>query len=47
LFFSSVAGLRFDLQDEKVNTTDDAYFDKVVRRMEKIHAVATSPDDEF
>lgn len=35
LFFLGFPGLRFDLQDEKLNTRDNAYFDEVFKRMEK------------
>lgn len=47
LFFSAFPGLRFDLQDENLNTCDDAYFDEVVKRMEKIHAVSIDSNDEI
>ena len=47
LFFSDFPGLRFDLQDEKLDTSSDAYFDEVVRRMGEIHAVTISPDDDI
>jgi hypothetical protein len=47
LFFSGFPGLRFDLQDEKEDTCNDAYFDEVVRRKGEIHAVTISPDDDI
>lgn len=47
LFFSGSPGLRFNLQDQKADTSSDAYFDEVVRRMGEIHAVTISPDDDI
>ena len=47
LFFSGVTGLRFDLQDKELCTSNDNYFDEVVRKMEKIQAVTISPDDDI
>lgn len=47
LFFSGFPGLRFDLQDQKADTSNDHYFDEVVRRMGEIHAVTISPDDDI
>ena len=47
LFFSGIPGLRFDLQDEKTDTANDAYFDEVVKRMGEIHAVTISPGDDI
>jgi hypothetical protein len=47
LFFSGIPGLRFDLHDEKTDTSNDAYFDEVVKRMGEIHAVTISPGDDI
>lgn len=47
LFFSGFPGLRFELQGEKADTSNNAYFDEVVRRMGEIHAVTVSPDDDI
>lgn len=47
LFFKGLPGLRFDLQDEMLDTSDDAYFDEVVKRMSRIHDVTTSKDDNL
>jgi hypothetical protein len=47
LFLSGVPGLRFDLQDEYADTSSDAYFDEVVRRMGEIHDTTISPDDDI
>jgi len=47
LFFSDFPGLSFDLQNKKVDTSDDAYFDEVVKRMGTIHAVTISPSDDI
>ncbi|GGI49505.1 hypothetical protein GCM10011425_07170 [Mucilaginibacter galii] len=46
LFFKGFPALRFDLQDEMLDTSDDAYFTEVVRRMNKIHEITTSKNDE-
>jgi hypothetical protein len=47
LFFSGFPGLRFDLQNKKADTSDDAYFDEVVSRMKTIHAVTINPNDDI
>jgi hypothetical protein len=47
LFFSGVQGLRFDLHDEYADTSSDAYFDEVVRRMGEIHEITISRDDDI
>jgi hypothetical protein len=47
LFFSGFPALRFDLQDENLDTCDNAYFDEVVKRMKNIHAVSIDGDDDI
>jgi hypothetical protein len=45
LFFKDAPGLRFDLQDASLETGESAYFEEVVKRMDKIHAATTSESD--
>jgi hypothetical protein len=45
LSFKEAPGLRFDLQDAALETGEDAYFDEVVRRMDRIHSLTTSDAD--
>jgi len=47
LFFLGFPALRFDLQAENLHTCDNAYFDEVVKRMKKIHAVSIDGDDDI
>ncbi|SDT55764.1 protein of unknown function [Mucilaginibacter mallensis] len=47
LFFAGAFGLRFDLQDAVLETSEDAYFEEVVRRMDKIHAITTTENDDI
>ena len=47
LFFSGFPGLRFDLQDEDFNISEDAYFGQVAKRMERIHAITINGDDDI
>ena len=47
LFFKDIPGLRFDLQDSLFDTTDDAYFIEVVKRMDRIHSITTSENDSI
>jgi hypothetical protein len=45
LFFKDIPGLRFDLQNPGLDTSENAYFTEVVERMDKIHSVITDEQD--
>ena len=47
LFYSWNYGLRFDLQDKKLRTSDDKYFVEVVRRATKIFETAFDYSDRI
>jgi hypothetical protein len=47
LFYQQYPALRFDLQDENLHTTNANYFEEVLRRMQRIHELTTSDQDDI